>query len=113
ANGAVGTFTRDEFTANTQNVWARYTNVSVGLPADRRMPADHGDTSRVFRAIRRDAFERVGGYDDVGVGEDVTLSGKLRQLAVRADGAVCWHRNPDRLRDVFTSARWYGKGGAE
>jgi glycosyltransferase involved in cell wall biosynthesis len=109
-NGAVGSFTRDEFVSNVDNRWARYTNTSAGLPPNRRMPADHADESRVFRAIRRDAFESVGGYDDVGVGEDVTLARKLGTLAVRADGAVCWHRNPDRLREVFLSARWYAKG---
>ena len=107
--GAIGTFTRDELLENVDNRWARYTNIVVGLPPDRRMPADHGDESRVFRAIRRDAFERVGGYDDVGCGEDVTLSAKLGLPAVRAEGAVCWHRNPERLSEVFASARWYGK----
>jgi glycosyltransferase involved in cell wall biosynthesis len=105
----VGTFTRDELLANVENRWARYTNELIGLPPDRRMPADHGDESRVFRAIRRDAFERVGGYDDTGPGEDVTLYDKLGVPARRAEGALCWHRNPDRLREVFASARWYGK----
>ncbi len=106
---AVGTFTRDELVANVENRWARYTNLFTGLPADRRMPADHADESRVFRAIRRDAFERVGGYEDRGPGEDVTLYEKLGVPATRADGALCWHRNPDRLSEVFAAARWYGK----
>jgi glycosyltransferase involved in cell wall biosynthesis len=107
--GAVGTFTRDELLENLDNRWARYANIAIGLPPDRRMPADHGDESRVFRAIRRDAFERAGGYDDAGYDDDTTLSAKLGARAVRAEGAICWHRNPDRLSEVFVSARWSGK----
>jgi hypothetical protein len=73
------------------------------------VPADHGDTSGAFRAIRRDAFESVGGYDDVGCGEDSTISAKLGVLAVRANDARCWHTNPERLSEIFVNARWYGK----
>lgn len=101
---AIGTFTRDELISNVDNRWARYAS-----PVGRRMPADHGDESRVFRAIRRDAFDRVGGYDDIGCGEDATIAAKLGVSAMRADGAVCWHRNADNLSEVFASARWYGK----
>ena len=90
--------------SNGDNRWARFINPSL-----RRMPADHGDSSGVFRAIRRDAFERVGGYDDIGCGEDATVATKLGILAVRADGAMCWHKNPDSLGEVFVSARWHGK----
>jgi glycosyltransferase involved in cell wall biosynthesis len=109
AGTAIGTFTRDELVENVDNRWSRYTNISTGLPPDRRMPADHADESRVFRAIRRDAFDRAGGYDDIGCGEDITLSAKLGVLAARAEDALCWHRNPERLSEVFASARWYGK----
>jgi glycosyltransferase involved in cell wall biosynthesis len=109
AGDAVGTFTRDELLANGDKRWARFVNVASGLPPDRRMPADFGDEGPVFRAIRRDAFERAGGYDDVGTGEDVTISRKLGVLARRAEGAVCWHRNPHTAREIFSSARWYGK----
>ncbi len=107
--GAVGAFTRDEHVSNVDQPWARYVSISSGLPPDRRMPADFGDTCSVFRAIRREAFLQVGGYDDIGCGEDVTLSKKLGQLAIRADMAVCYHRNPATISEVFKAARWYGK----
>ena len=102
--GVLGTFTRDELVANGSNRWARFVNPSL-----RRMPANHGDSSQVFRAIQRAAFDSVGGYDDIGCGEDTTLAEKLGVLAVRAEGAVCWHRNPETAGEVFASARWYGK----
>jgi glycosyltransferase involved in cell wall biosynthesis len=107
--GAVGTFTRDEYVRNTAQAWARYVSLSSGLPPDRRMPADFGDTCSVFRAIRREAFAQVGGYTDMGTGEDSTLAHKLGLLAVRAEGAVCYHDNPATVRDVFQAARWYAR----
>jgi glycosyltransferase involved in cell wall biosynthesis len=106
---AVGTFTRDEYVANLDRPWARFASIAAGGDALRRMPADHGPESEVFRAIRRDAFERVGGYDDVGAGEDTTIAAKLGLYATLAEGAVCWHRNPERPLEVFVSARWYGR----
>jgi glycosyltransferase involved in cell wall biosynthesis len=109
ATETMGTFTRDEFVGNFDHPWARFSNVLSGLPPGRRMPADHGRESDVFRAIRRDAFERVGGYDDVGAGEDSTLARKLGFRARLAEGAVCWHTNPEDAREVFASARWYGR----
>lgn len=109
AGEAVSTFTRDEFVSNLDNRWAYLQGVAAGSDPRRRMPANHGPLSDVFRAIRRDAFESVGGYDDIGPGEDATVTRKLGILATRADGAICWHRNPDTLSDVFVAARWYGK----
>lgn len=109
AGEAVGTFTRDELLGNSERAWARFFNLASGLPADRRLPADYPDRSTVFRAISREAFERAGGYDDTGCGEDLSISRKLGVEAVRAEGAVCWHRNPSGVRDVFRAARWYGK----
>jgi GT2 family glycosyltransferase len=81
-----------------------------GLPADRHFPPGFPDRWENFRAIKRSAFEGVGGFDEVGHGEDVTIGRKLGELAVAAPGTVCWHYEPDTLRDIFASARWLGRG---
>jgi hypothetical protein len=52
----------------------------------------------------------VGGYDDMGYSEDFSLSRKLGTLAVCAPGAICYHSNPSSLREVYLSARWFGRG---
>jgi hypothetical protein len=63
-----------------------------------------------YRAISRDAFLSVGGYDDVGYGEDMTLAPKLGVEALAAPGAVCWHFNPDSISEIFENARWIARG---
>ncbi len=107
---APGTFTKEEYVANNDNPWARCWTINCGLPYGRRHPADYPDENPVFRAIRRRAFLSIGGYDDLGYSEDHSISRKLGRVAVHAPGAVCYHNNPSTLKDVYLSARWYGRG---
>lgn len=107
---AQGTFHPIEFVANPHNPWAACWTIQEGCPPGYRMRPDHPDQSPVFRAILREEFLRVGGYDDTGYGEDTTISKKLNYLAKEAPGAICFHNNPDSLAEVYTSARWIGRG---
>ncbi len=105
-----GTFTVDEFVANAANPWSRGWNVCYYLPPGRRVPQNLTDTeSTVFRAISREVFWSVGGYDSAGYHDDHTVARKLGQTARRVDGAVCYHYNPGSAREVFASAHWIGK----
>jgi len=109
-SGVVGTFTREEYVRNWDNPWARCWTINCGLPDRKRHPADYPDTDKVFRAIRRSDFQAIGGYDDMGYSEDHSLSRKLGRSAVHAPGAICYHNNPGSLKDVYLSARWFGRG---
>ena len=108
---AVGTNTREEYVANLDNVWALCWNIEEGLPLGQRVPGDPDDPEMtVFRAIRRDAFLRIGGFDNLGSGSDHTVHRKLGSKALVAPGAVCFHHNPETLKEVFYHARWKGRG---
>jgi len=110
AGEATGTFTLDEFVANPENRWSRGWNVCYYLPPGRRVPENLTDTeSTVFRAITREAFWQVGGYDSAGYHDDHTVAKKLGQTAQRVDGAICYHYNPGTAKEVFASAVWIGK----
>lgn len=108
--GVIGTFTKEEYVRNWDNPWARCWTINCGLPDRKRHPADYPDADEVFRAIKRSDFLAVGGYDDMGYSEDHSLSRKLGRLAVHAPGAICYHNNPATLKDVYLSARWFGRG---
>jgi len=109
-DGITGTFTKEEYVANWHNPWARCWTINCGLPDMKRHPPDYPDADQVFRAIRRKEFVSVGGYDDMGYSEDHSLARKLGRLAVHAPGAICYHSNPGSLKDVYLSARWFGRG---
>jgi glycosyltransferase involved in cell wall biosynthesis len=107
----IGTFTKEEYVLNYEKLWARYWNIVCGIHDRRKIPPDYPDESVVFRAIRKDKFLEIGGFDDKGVQDDTTLSKKLGVLSIAAPGAICYHRNPETLSEVFRDARWYARGG--
>lgn len=104
-----GTFTKDEFVANWENIWARCWNYNQGIKSKRRIPLDYPDEAPVFRAILRKEFIRVGGFDNIGFTDDWTISRKLGYKATAAKDAICYHKNPASLEEVYTQARWIGK----
>jgi glycosyltransferase involved in cell wall biosynthesis len=108
AGATVGTFHTIEYVANPQERWARLWNVNQRLPITRKLPDDYPDRQAVFRAIRRDAFLKAGGFIAGGYDDDLSLAQRLGTLAVAAPGAVVWHTNPSRLREVYSQARWIG-----
>ncbi len=108
--GAIGTFTKEILVANAHRPWARAHMLGRNLPTTSHFRPGFPDEWENFRAIWKRDFDRVGGFDEVGHGEDVTLGRKLGRLAVAAQGATCYHHEPDTLRDIFLSGRWVGRG---
>jgi len=108
--GARGTFSREEYVANWDNVWARCWNINEGWMEKRRHRRHYPDRQKVFRAILKSEFEKVGGFDPKrGYTDDWSLSEKLGYKAQAVDGAVFYHENPDNLREVFLQAKWAAK----
>ena len=110
AGETIGSFTLDEFVANAANIWARSWCVCYYLPVGRRVPENLTEReSNVFRAIRKEDFWSVGGFDSAGYHDDRSVSQKLGKTAQRVDGATCYHYNPGSVGEVFASAIWVGK----
>ena len=107
---AVGTFSKEIYVGEPANAWSRaYCHIRrIGYP--RLLSDDFPERWSNYRAISREAFLSVGGYDDVGYGEDMTLAPKLGVEALAAPGAVCWHFNPDSISEIFENARWIARG---
>jgi len=104
-----GTFTKEEYVSNWDNIWARCWNYNQGIGSNRRIPQDYPNKSPVFRAILKSEFNKVEGFDNIGFTDDWTLSRKLGFKADLAPGAICYHRNPEDLQEVYSQARWIGK----
>jgi glycosyltransferase involved in cell wall biosynthesis len=110
AGATPGTFTKEMYVANRDAPWAACWTLNRGFPAGCVFPTGFPDTWSNYRAVRRSDFLRVGGYDDVGYGEDMTLAPKLGVPAIAVPGAVIWHHNPDSLGEIWGNARWIGRG---
>jgi glycosyltransferase involved in cell wall biosynthesis len=110
AGGALGTFSKEIYIGNLDSPCARAYARIRRLELPRLLPESHPDESANYRAVLRERFLAIGGYEEVGYGEDMTLAPKLGELAVAAPGAVCWHYNPESLWEIFENARWIGRG---
>jgi len=107
---AKGTFSKYEYVSNWDNVWARCWNINEGWEEKKRHPKNYPDTQKVFRAILKKEFDKVGGFDPAaGYMDDWTLSKKLGYEALSASGAIFYHKNPESLTEVFQQAKWIGK----
>lgn len=104
-----GTFSKDEYISNWENVWARCWNINEGWQEKRRHPKNYPDHQSVFRAILKSEFDKVHGFTPGGYDDDWSLSKKLGYKAVNAPGAVFYHKNPDSLTEVFNHAKWVAK----
>ena len=103
-----GTFSKLEYVANPKNIWSRCWGINEGWREGMRHPADYPDKQKVFRAILKSEFEKVGGFSSTGYTDDWTLSEKLGYEAESAKG-VFYHENPGTLGEVFKQAKWIGK----
>ena len=107
----IGTFSKEEYLLNKDNVWARLWNLNLGREESRMIGrGEYPNGCPVFRAILKSKFDQSGGFDEnVGYTDDWSLSKKLGVQATYASGAKYYHRNPDSLSEVWTQARWFGK----
>lgn len=107
---AIGTFSKDEYLMNKDNIWAKCWNINRGFPPDKMHPDNYPDTQKVFRAILKSEFEKAGGFNEkAGYNDDWTLSEKLGKEAVVASGAIFYHKNPGNLSEVYVQSKWMAK----
>lgn len=104
-----GTFSKEEYVSNWENVWARSWNINQNWPKGKMIPEDYPDEGQDFRAILKSEFLRVGGFNSTGYTDTWTLSQKLGYKPHSVKGAKYFHENPDNLREVFLQAKWSSK----
>lgn len=106
----IGTFSKEEFVKNKNNPISVCWNINKNLPRERMIGDNFPNEAPVFRAILKDKFLSVGGFDTDGQYiDDWSLSRKLRIKSTCAPGAVYYHTNPQSLKEVWVQAQWIGK----
>lgn len=99
---AIGTTYAQEYIANIDNPLARCWGT-------KRISENLIDRF-VYRAISKEAFLEVGGFDpSKGYCDDWTLVKKFKTNALTVPEAICHHHNPDTLKDAFNQAKWIGR----
>lgn len=105
----IATYTTQEFVSNTNNIWSRCWNINLELPISQRISKKDTTIGQAFRAILRNKFLKIGGFNPLwGYIDDRSLSAlTLKPYPIR--NATCYHRNPESLKETFLAARWIGR----
>lgn len=100
--GAIGTEEGLHLVNNLDSIWSRCWGKV--LTADENRKEDY-----IFRAIRKKDFMRMGGFDPkYGYADDKTFWFKYGVKSKVAKKAICYHKNPETLKDVYNQSRWIG-----
>ncbi len=105
---SIGTYTIEERVLNWDNVWARCWNIQEGWEDKKRFPKNPPKYGTDYRAILKSEFDQVGGFDNIGYTDTWSLFNKLGVRPV-STAAICYHKNPSNLSEVFRQARWSAK----
>lgn len=101
-NSIIGTTHDNEIVENISNIWSRCWGRIRVSPKD-------AENVKIFRAIRKDRFLALGGFNPkYGYADDQTFWFKNKIKPVVAKDTFCYHKNPESLKSVYKQSRWIG-----
>ena len=79
-----------------------------------RVSKEDAPNVKIFRAIRRDKFLELGGFDPkYSYADDQSLWFKHQIKPIVAKDTNCFHKNPETLKATYKQARWIGTSWKE
>lgn len=98
----LGTTHDYEAVKNIDNIWSRCWGKV-------RISKEDAKEVKIFRAIRKEKFLEMGGFDlKYGYADDQTFWFKYKIRPVVAKNTLCYHKNPATLKEVYKQSRWIG-----
>lgn len=93
-----GTAHGQEIASNLHNVWARCWG---------KYRIQDTKEHIIFRAIKKRKFLELGGFDPTyGYADDQTFFLKYGIKSKAVPSAICYHNNPENLREVVNQTKW-------
>jgi len=103
----IGTTHDYEIATNTENKWSH-------LWGKVRVSKEEAKNVKIFRAIRRNKFFELEGFDPkYGYADDQTFWFKHGIKPIIAKDTTCYHKNPETLDGTYKQARWIGASWKE
>ncbi len=101
-NKIIGTTHDFEIATNIENKCSR-------LWGKVRVSREEAKEVKIFRAIRKEKFLGMGGFDSkYGYADDQTFWFKYGIKPFVAKNTICYHRNPESFNETYKQARWIG-----
>jgi len=109
----MGTTHDYEEATNTNNIWSNLWG-KIRITRKDKNPRVYSGDVKIFRAIRKQKFLELGGFDPkYGYADDQTFWFKYKIKPVLAENTICYHKNPETLEGTFKQARWIGSSWKE
>jgi len=103
----IGTTHDFEIATNTNNIWSN-------LWGEIRVSKNNAKEVKIFRAIRKDKFLEMEGFDSkYGYADDQTFWYKYKIKPAVAKNTTCYHKNPETLNATYRQAIWIGASWKE
>lgn len=103
----IGTTHESEIATNIDNVWSK-------CWGKERITSDYKKNPTIFRAIKKNKFLEMGGFDSkYGYADDQTFWFKFKLRPIIAPNTVCYHNNPETLEETYKQAKWIGASWKE
>lgn len=103
----IGTTHDYEVADNIDNIWSRCWGKI-------RVSKEGAKDVKIFRAIRKDKFFEMGGFDSkYGYADDQTFWFKFGVKPEVAEDTICYHKNPETLEETYKQAVWIGASWKE
>ncbi len=97
----IGTEEELQYADNLQNIWSKCWGQVRTNPKNKER--------KIFRAIKRSKFLELGGFDaQYGYADDQTFFFKYGIKSKAAKGSICFHGNPETLKEVYHQSKWIG-----
>ncbi len=101
-------------TTHDYEIATNMSNYISKLWGEVRLTKEQAKNAKVFRAIKKEAFLRFGGFDKkYGYADDQTFWFKYHIQPEVAQNTLCYHKNPESLKDTYKQARWIGASWKE
>ena len=98
----IGTTHETEIATNTNNPWS-------SMWGKMRVSKETAKNQKIFRAIRKNKFLEMGGFDPhYGYADDQTFWFKYHLSSVVAEKTICYHKNPESIKSTYKQAKWIG-----
>jgi hypothetical protein len=105
----IGTEENQHYSVNVNSIWSRVWGDVITVRKDNRSSYEKPRFGSIFRAIKKDVFLQHGGFDpSLGYADDQTFFLKYGLRSFRVEEAICYHKNPETLREVYKQSRWIG-----
>lgn len=98
-----GTEERFQKATNLDKIWSKcWGSYTQGYP-------NRIKKGNVFRAIQKSKFTELGRFDPrYGYADDMTFYFKYGIKSDLVDNAVCYHKNPETLNEIYKQSKWIG-----